>query len=126
MSDAGFVLDAGAFIALERQNRLMLDIVAEIREQNIPLVTSAGVVAQVWRGGTGKQVPIAFLLRRTRVMPLDDRVARVIGKRLGLVGNSDPVDGHVAYLAGGLGWTVITSDPGDLKEIDPYLTIEVI
>jgi len=35
------------------------------RGPGTPLVTSAGVVAQVWRGGARAQVPVAFLLRRT-------------------------------------------------------------
>ena len=56
------VLGAGAFVAVERGSR---DVVALIKRERLAgrsPVTSGGVVAQVWRGGSGRQAPMARLL----------------------------------------------------------------
>jgi hypothetical protein len=122
----GVVLDAGAFIALERKNRTMVSLARLFIEERTPLVTSASVVAQVWRGGGNRQVPVAFLLRRTRVVDLSYAVARTLGRMLGATGGSDPVDAHVVFLARERGWPVLTSDMGDLQAIDPTVVLERI
>ena len=101
----------------------MNDYSDAFREHHIPLATSAGVVAQVWRGGAHRQVPVAFLLRRTHVVDLTDREARGVGKILGMTGTSDPVDAHVALIARTRGWPVLTSDAGDLRAIDNTLEL---
>lgn len=121
---AGVVLDAGAFIALERRNRKLVALAQLFAKANTPLVTSAGVVAQVWRGGTGRQVPVAFLLRQTLVAVLDQPVARMVGRMLGHSGTADPVDAHIVLLARERNWPVLTSDPDDLRAIDPLLDLE--
>lgn len=127
MSEAnGVVLDAGAFIALERGNRTMTALAKLFVESETPLVTSAGVIAQVWRGGTARQVPIAYLLRRCAVFALDYAVARTLGRILGQTRTHDPIDAHVVLLARERSWPVLTSDPKDLLRIDPGLTIERI
>jgi hypothetical protein len=123
---AGVVLDAGAFIALERRDRTVVALVELLIKANIPLVTSAGVVAQVWRGGSRHQVPVAFLLRRTQVFALDYAVARTLGRMLGQTGTSDPVDAHVVLLARERTWPVLSSDAVDLLAIDPTLIVERI
>jgi len=122
----GVVLDAGAFIAAERRGRVMAELVRRFAEDETPLVTSAGVVAQVWRGGSRAQVPIAFLLRRTTVVDLTQPVAKVIGRMLGATRTKDPIDAHVVLLARERGWPVLSSDPDDLRRIDPTLVVETI
>jgi hypothetical protein len=122
----GVVLDAGAFIALERGNRTMVSLARLLIDERAPLVTSAGVVAQVWRGGGHRQVPVAFLLRRTKVVDLTHAVARMLGRMLGATGTSDPVDAHVVFLARERGWPVLTSELDDLRAIDPTLVLERI
>jgi hypothetical protein len=119
-------LDAGAFIALERRNRAMVRLAQLFADARTPLVTSAGVVAQVWRGGGSRQVPVAFLLRRTTVVDLRYAVARTLGRMLGASGASDPVDAHIAFLARERGWPVLTSDAEELLAIDPALELERI
>lgn len=91
-----------------------------------PLITSAGVVAQVWRGGGHRQVPVAYLLKRTTVVDLGYAVARTLGRMLGQSGTRDAVDAHVAFLARERKWPVLSSDPDDLHAIDPTLEIERI
>jgi hypothetical protein len=122
----GIVLDAGAFIALERRDRVMVHLAKRLAEARVPLVTSAGVVAQVWRGGARHQVPIAFLLRRTEVIDLTYAVARTLGRFLALTRTGDPIDAHVVLLARERGWPVITSDADDLRAIDPTLELQPI
>ena len=125
-STRGVVLDAGAFIALERRDRVMAALARRFAEDETPLVTSAGVVAQVWRGGARAQVPVAFLLRRTAVVDLTQSVAKVLGRMLGATRTKDPVDAHVVLLARERGWSVLSSDPDDLRRIDPTLVVERI
>jgi predicted nucleic acid-binding protein len=122
----GLVLDAGAFIAAERRDERMVALVAALHKARIPLVTSAGVVGQVFRGGTGRQVPVSFLLRQTTVVDLTYAVARVLGRMLGSTKTSDVIDAHIVLLARERDWTVLTSDPDDLRRIDSGLTIETI
>jgi hypothetical protein len=125
-SAPGVVLDAGAFIALEKRDAVMVSLVERFADERTPLVTSAGVVAQVWRGGLGAQVPVTFLLRRTKVIDLTLAVARVLGRMLGATGTSDPVDAHVVLLARERGWRVLSSDAEDLHAIDHELEVQSI
>jgi hypothetical protein len=125
-TEGGVVLDAGAFIALERRSATMLALARMFVAAGTPLVTSAGVVARVWRGGAGKQVPIAYLLRRVLVVDLDHAVARILGRMLGLSRSTDPIDAHIVLLARQRGWPVLTSDPDDLRVIDSTLALERI
>ncbi len=120
------MLDAGAFIALERRDERMTRLARRFADAKTPLLTSAGVVAQVWRGGGHAQVPVAFLLARTEVADLTARVSRTLGLMLGAVGRRDPIDAHVVLLARERGWPVVTSDPDALRAIDPTLHIERI
>jgi len=122
----GIVLDAGAFIALERRNRVMVHLAKRLAQARTPLVTSAGVVAQVWRGGAHRQVPIAFLLRRTEVVDLTYAVARTLGRFLALTQTNDPIDAHIVLLARDRGWPVVTSDADELRAIDPTLELQPI
>lgn len=115
MKKAGVVLDAGLFIAVERRDRVAVQRVELFRRNETPLVTSAGVVAQVWR-----------VLRLTEVVDLSHSVAKVLGNMLGLTRTSDPIDAHVALLARQRGWPVLTSDPDDLLAIDPTLRLQRI
>ena len=120
----GVVLDAGVFIALERRNRVVVALVNRFLKAETPLLTSAGVVAQVWRGGADRQAPLAYVLQRTEVAALDNTVARMLGRMLGESGSADAIDAHVAMLARQRSWPVLTSDPDDLLAIDPMLVVE--
>jgi hypothetical protein len=123
---AGVVLDAGAFVALEKRSGTMVELARMLAKEKTPLVTSAGVVAQVWRTGGDRQVPIAHLLRRTTVVDLGRAVARVLGRMLAESGTADVVDAHVVFLAGERDWPVLTSDPDDLIAFNSNLHVEHI
>jgi hypothetical protein len=110
------VLDAGAFIAAERGSKYVAALVKRERERGRTAITHGGVVAQVWRGGSGKQVPIARLLASVEVVPLDDHLGRRAGLLLARSGTSDVVDASVICLAQD-GDDILTSDPADLLDL---------
>ncbi len=107
------VLDAGAFIAAERGAKDVVALVKREREHGRVPVTNGSVVAQVWRGGAGKQIPVARLLAGVEVVPVDDRLGRRAGLLLAQSGTSDVVDASVICLAQD-GDDILTSDPADL------------
>ncbi len=79
-------------------------------------VTNGGVVAQVWRGGHGRQAPVARLLAGVEVVPVDDGLGRRAGMLLAVGGGSDAIDAAVVCLAED-GDDILTSDPGDLRAL---------
>lgn len=107
------VLDAGAFVAAEHGNREVLARVKkELVSGRVP-VTNGGVVAQVWRGGHGRQAPTAQLLSSVDVAPIDERLGRRAGMLLARTGTRDVIDAAVICLAQD-GDDILTSDPDDL------------
>ena len=110
------ILDAGAFVAAERGDRDVVALVKRERLAGRTPVTNGGVVAQIWRGGRGRQVPVARLLAGTEVVSLDDGLGRRAGVVLAASGGSDAVDAAVVCLAAD-GDDILTSDPGDLRTL---------
>lgn len=110
------VFDAGAFVAAERRNRTVIALLkAERAAGRIP-ITHGGVVGQVWRGGSGRQVPIAQLLEAIAIEPLDEELGKRAGLLLKLTAGSDVIDAAVTLLAHD-GDTILTSDPADLAAL---------
>jgi len=107
------VLDAGAFLALERLDR---DVIALIKRERLarraPL-THGGIIGQVWRGRSGRQTNLARLLDGIEVIALDDTLGRKVGMLLKQTKSSDVVDAAVALLAKD-GDELLTSDARDL------------
>ena len=89
------VLDAGAFIAAERGRKDVVALVKRERGRGRAPITNGSVVAQVWRGGGGKQATVARLLAGVEVVPVDDHLGRRAGLLLALSGASDAVDASV-------------------------------
>ena len=73
----GAVLDAGALIGFERNDRRVVGIVARALHHGDALLVPAGVVGQVWRDGA-RQVRLVRLLGSPAydVIALDDATAR--------------------------------------------------
>jgi hypothetical protein len=120
---AGLVLDAGAFIAIERRSPFVTKLLGNLVSSNIRLVTSGAVIAQVWRGGSGSQVPVAMLIRQVEVIALDCNEAKIVGTLLGASRTKDPADGHIVLIAQERRWPVLSSDESDLKAIDPRVDV---
>jgi hypothetical protein len=118
------VLDAGAFVAVERGDRDVVALVKRERTSGRVPVTHGGVVGQIWRGGSGKQAPVAALLAGVEVAPLDDTLGRRAGILLAHSGGADAVDAAVVCLAGD-GDDILTSDPGDLRRLAQAADIHV-
>ena len=109
------VLDAGALIALERNDRRMwIRLKSSLLDGDLP-VTHAGVVGQVWRGGP-RQARLAQALASIEIRPLDEKLGKTSGQLLGAAGMSDAIDAAVIVLAQD-GDEVITSDPLDLAQL---------
>jgi len=125
----GFVLDAGALIALERRSLFMLEILDAALHGKAEVVLPRTVIAQVWRG-TPKQANVARLvsagIRRGGPVIIDELTperAREIGIRIGQVHHPDIVDVHVALAAAERGHAVLTSDDGDIAKVDADLVL---
>jgi hypothetical protein len=118
------VLDAGALLAVERGDR---DVLALLKREwlagRVPL-THGGVVAQVWRGGSGRQAQLARFLPGVDVASLDDALGRRAGVLLGLARANDAVDAAVIALAAD-GDIILTSDPNDLRGLAEAAAVHV-
>jgi predicted nucleic acid-binding protein len=106
------LLDAGAFVAIERNDRAMWRRLKAAHREGDPPVTHGGVVAQVWRGG-GRQALVARALAAVQVEPLDEELGRMAGVLLARTATTDAIDAALAALARH-GDRIVTSDPDDL------------
>jgi len=120
-------LDSGGLVALERRSGRMRRLLTLAMQRGVSIYIPAGVLAQVWRGGP-RQQPLAALLAEEHVdvVSLDQAAAKVVGELCGQQGTDDVVDASVALCARVTRSVVITSDPDDLRRLDPRLAIEVI
>ena len=110
------LLDAGAFVAVERDDR---DVVALIKTEllaNRAPRTHGGVVAQVWRGGAGRQARLARLLPGVDIVPLDAELGRSAGMLLKAARAQDAIDAALVALAHD-GDDVLTSDVADIRAL---------
>lgn len=123
----GLTLDTGALLALERGDTRVRALFQRAIENRLTLTIPAGVVAQTWRGGS-RQARVARLLNDpdVEVPSLDDVAARAVGVLCGRSGHADIVDAHVVLLARERGHHVVTSDPDDLRGVDPSLRLIVV
>ena len=109
------VLDAGAFIALERGDRAVAAALKAAWLAGRPPVTHGGIVGQVWRGES-RQARLAAVLRGVEVVALDAALGRQAGALLASVGTTDVIDAALVCLARD-GDDIHTSDPGDIAAL---------
>lgn len=118
------LLDAGAFLAVERGDR---DIVALVKRERLaqrsPL-SHGGVVAQIWRGGAGRQASVARLLAGVDVRALDEELGKKAGVLLARSGGDDAVDAALVCLAAD-GDDILTSDPRDLRDLAEAASVHI-
>src|SRR6202043_2260006 len=93
------VLDAGALVAVDRDDRAMLARLRVAAEHGFELRTNAIVVAQVWRDRHGRQAQLAQLLRAVDVRTVDHQDGRDAGVLQAAAGTADPIDATVVLLA---------------------------
>jgi hypothetical protein len=116
----GLTLDTGALIGFDRGKRRAVAVVARARERGERLSVPAGAVGQAWRDGR-RQANLARLLASDtcQVIPLDDREGRAAGQLCGVAGTSDVIDASVILCARARRQRIATSDPDDLRRLDP-------
>ena len=108
------ILDAGAFIALGRDDRAMWRRLKAARRTGQLPVTHGGVVGQVWRGGGARQALLARALNGIAVRALDEQLGRRSGALLARTGTSDVIDAALVLLAEDTDH-IATSDLSDLR-----------
>jgi predicted nucleic acid-binding protein len=121
---AGVTLDAGALIALDRDDRRVVVLLARARETGAGVTVPASALAQAIRRPE-RQVRLSRLLRQptTLVAALNRVDATSVGRLLAASGTADIADAHVVICARRAGQPVVTSDPADLRELDPALAL---
>ncbi|HXW81197.1 MAG TPA: PIN domain-containing protein [Acidimicrobiales bacterium] len=124
---SGAVLDTGALVGFERNERRVVAIVARALEHGDTLYVPAGVVAQAWRDGL-RQARLARLLGSSlcEVVVLDDFRARAAGQLCGATRTADIVDSSVVVAARERGARIVTSDPDDLRRLDRNVDLVTI
>jgi predicted nucleic acid-binding protein len=121
---AGITLDTGALIALDRGDKRMIALLDRALAKHRTFRVPSGVVGQAWRDGR-VQVTLARFLRsdEVEIIPLDGQLARSCGELCGVTSTSDIIDASVVILARERGDSIITSDPHDLRSLDPAAPI---
>jgi len=120
----GIVLDTGALIALERGDKRMIALLHRALAQGRAFRVPAGVVGQAWRN-SGVQVTLARFLRseEVEIVPLDEQLVRACGELCGAASAWDVIDASVVIVARERMDLIVTSDPGDLRRLDPAAQI---
>ncbi len=123
----GITLDAGGLIAVDRNNRRVTVLLARAGETRARVTIPASALAQAIRR-PDRQVRLARLIRQptTDVVDLDRVDATNVGRLLAATGTADIVDAHVVVCARRAKQRVVTSDPGDLRVLDPTLEIVTV
>jgi siroheme synthase len=121
---AGVTFDAGGLIALDRDDRRVVVLLARATQTNAPITVPASALSQAIRRPE-RQVRLARLIRQpaTTVVALDRVDATNVGRLLAASGTSDVVDAHVVICARRARQRVVTSDPDDLRRLDPELEL---
>lgn len=117
------ILDAGALIAVDRDDRRIAVLAKRELLARRPPRTHGGVVGQVWRSGA-RQANLAKLLRALEIVALDDEFGRRAGQLLAKARQSDVIDAAVVLLATH-GDEIVTSDPADLRSLCEAAQLQV-
>jgi hypothetical protein len=120
-------MNGGALIGVDCNDRRVLVLLARAHETVSRVTVPASALAQAARHPE-RQVRLARLLRQptTDVVPLDRVDATSVGRLLAASGTSDVVDAHVVICARRAGQPAVTSDPDDLRALDPTLQVVTI
>jgi len=124
---SGITFDAGGLIALDRNDRRVLALIARAIEVGNRITIPATALAQAIRN-PARQARLSRLIRQagTDLIALDGPDATAVGLLLARTATADVVDAHVVICALRAGQAVVTSDPADLKQIAPELQLVVV
>jgi hypothetical protein len=107
------ILDAGALIAVDRDDPSMTARLRVAHSAGLELRTTGIVVAEVWRDAAGRQSNLARLLKSIDVRAVDDQLGRTAGVLLGRARRGQAADATIVAIAAA-GDRIVTSDPGDV------------
>jgi hypothetical protein len=110
---SALILDAGALVAIDRDDRDVHKKIRDAQRLGVPVRTNAMVIAQAWRNGS-RQAQLAHVLRGVDVEPITREQGERAGELLGATRTKDPIDASVVLLAQP-GDQILTSDLGDLR-----------
>ncbi len=121
---SGVTLDAGALIALDRNDRKVLVLLARAKELGARVTVPATALAQAIRQ-PATQARLVRLIRQptTDVSSLDVVDATSVGILLRASRTRDTADAHVVICAKRAKQAIVTSDPDDLARLDPSATL---
>src|SRR5438128_527503 len=110
------VLDAGALIALERNDRAMWRRLKSALHLNEIPVTHGGVIGQAWRGRGSRSALLSLALASVDVRSVDEDLGKRSGELLARAKKNDVIDAALVLLSAD-GDVIATSDPGDLEPL---------
>jgi predicted nucleic acid-binding protein len=119
---SGITFDAGGLIALDRNDRRVIALLARATERCVRITIPATALAQAIRN-PGRQARLSRLIRQagTDLIALNGPDATAVGLLLARTATADIVDAHVVVCAQRAGQAIVTSDAGDLRRIAPGL-----
>ena len=114
------VLDAGALIAVDRGDRRVVRLLELAEDVHVP----AAALAQAWRN-PARQVRLVRVASAEDIVmhPLDAAVARAAGQLCAATATSDVVAASVVLVTGIVDGVAVTSDPDDLRRLDPGIDV---
>lgn len=110
---SALVLDAGAFVAVDRADRAMAARLRMAQQAGLELRSTGVVITQVWRDPAGRQANLARLLKSVDVKAIDEHLGRAGGVLLGIAGTKDAADASVVAVSA-TGDRILTSDADDI------------
>jgi len=126
-SMSGVTFDAGGLVALDRNDRRVIVLLARAAELGARVTLPATALAQAIRR-PARQARLSRLLRqpKTALIALDGPDATQVGILLAASRTTDIVDAHVVICARRHADPIVTSDPDDLERIDPGARLIVV
>jgi len=120
----GLTLDAGGLIAIDKDDRKFIALLARAKELRMRITIPSTALAQAMRN-PARQARLSRLIRQpdTDLAKLDGPDATAVGLLLAKSKTSDIVDAHVVVCAHRASQAVVTSDPTDLRILSPTLKL---
>jgi hypothetical protein len=118
------LLDAGALIAVERDDRWMMARLRVAHTTGMELRSTGIVIAEVWRDESGRQTHLARLLKAVDVRAVDEKLGREAGVLLGRAGRGQAA-GATIVASTKTGDAIVTSDPADIVALADAALVRV-
>jgi hypothetical protein len=110
------VLDTGALIGLERNDRAMWRrLKSALLTSDVP-ITHGGVLGQAWRGRGSRSALLALAVASIDIRAIDESLGKLSGELLSRTKRNDVIDAALVLLSAD-GDLIATSDPDDLKPL---------